>query len=445
MDFTQTKTPPSNIEAEQSVLGAILLDNSSLLDIAGILRPDHFYREQHRIIYQAAIDLHNNGQPVDLVTLTDKLQADGNIEKAGGFTGVATLANLVPTSANAVSYARIVRDKAITRAIIKKAAQIMQKGYSEDFDSIEDFITEAQTGICDIESKASGKLIPVKDLVIDRVAVIEKRTNKKGITGIPTGHTRLDAYTAGWQPGDLIILAARPSMGKTTYAMQLSAEAAIKHGKKVANFSIEMTKESLLEKWFCNIGMIDTQNMRIGKLTDEEWKNLHQASTKIYNSGLYIDDDPEITVMDIKNRSRRMKQQTGLDLIVVDYLQLIKPHKKTNNRNEEIGQISWGLKSIAKELQVPVIVLSQLSRDVEKRSDKTPMLSDLRDSGSIEQDADIVCFMYRDDYYTKEKSNKKGITDLIIAKQRLGPTGKVELYFQKQWARFAESIKEGEF
>lgn len=445
MDFTQTKPPPHNHEAEQSVLGAILLNNSVINDISEILKPDHFYREQHRLIYQAALDLHNDNQPVDIITLADKLKADGNLEKAGGYTGVATLANLVPTAANAVHYAKIVHDKALTRAMIQKAAKILQQGYSEDFDSVEEYITTAQAEICEVGGQTKGGLIHVKDLVIDRITAIEQRKSMGGVTGIPTGHATLDAWTAGWQPTDLIILAARPSMGKTSYAMQLSAEAGVIHSKKVANFSLEMSKEQLIEKWFCNLGRVDAQRVRVGRLNDDDWNNIRTAANKLWKSGLYICDDPGLNVIEIKNKCRRMKQRDGLDLVVIDYLQLISPHKKFQTKNEEVGAISRELKMMAKELNVPVICLSQLSRAVEQRADKVPMLSDLRDSGGIEQDADVICFLYREEYYLKEKSKRKGIADLIIAKQRQGKTGKVELYFQKQYTRFEALVKEDDF
>lgn len=432
--LTTTKPPPHNMEAEQSVLGAIILRNDTLIDVSESLKPDHFYRPQHKLIYQAMLDLNSDNHPIDLITVTDKLKAEGNLDKAGGYIGVATLANMVPTAANATHYAKIVRDKAILRAVIQKASRILQQAYSEEFDSIDDLLTTAQSEICDIETNAQGGLVALKDEVVDHLTDIEKRDGKR-VTGIPTGHITLDLWTAGYQPGHLIIIAARPSMGKTSYSIQIGAEAAIKHGKKVAVFSLEMTRKQLMEKLLVNVGMVDAQRVRIGKLDEEDWANLHKAANKLYKSGVFIDDGSSVTALDIKNRCRRMKQQIGLDMVIIDYLQLIKSHVKTDNYDREIGQITLALKGLAKELEVPVILLSQLSRDCEKRADKRPVLSDLRYSGSIEQDADIVMFLYRDDYYNPN-SKKKGITELIIRKQREGPTGTLELYFQKQFSRF---------
>lgn len=432
------KVPPQDPQAEQSVLGAILLDSHCLPSVLEILKPSDFYQEKHRLIYEAAVELYNKRVAVDFITLTDQLKTSGNLEKVGGMAYVGTLANLVPTAANATHYAQIVRDKAVLRQVIRTATKIVQEAYQGDFEDVNDFLATAQGEICGIEgNRSKGGLVAVKNLVFEQMEAIGKRKNARGITGIPTGHPRLDLWTAGWQPGSLNIIAARPSMGKTSYAIQEGAYAATKHGKKVAIFSLEMSKEQLIEKLFSNIGRVDGQKMRIGHLDDEEWVNITKAAKELYRSGLYIDDDPRVTVVDIKARCNRMKVETGLDMVIIDYLQLIKPHKRMDSVNREVGLITWELKAMAKELKVPVILLSQLSRDCEKRGgkDKKPMLSDLRDSGSIEQDADLVMFLYRDEYYNPN-ADKKGITELIIAKQREGPTGTIELVFLKQFTRF---------
>ncbi len=436
---SQGKVPPQDISAEQSVLGAVLLDNHCLPDIAATLQPGDFYRENHKIIYRALLELHRKNVEADIITLPNQLRAANELEKVGGVTYVATLANLVPTAANAVQYAKIVREKAVIRRVIRSATKIIQNAYDGEFEDVSGFVATAQSEICSIDGNLTKNgLVPVKDLIIDQLDVIERRKNEKGITGIPTGHPRLDLWTAGWQPGTLNIIAARPSMGKTSYAIQEGAYAAVNHGKKVAIFSLEMSNGQLLEKLLSNLGGVNGQGIRIGHLTDQDWINLSTTAKKLYKSGLYIDDDPRVTVVDIKTRCRRMKQDAGLDMVIIDYLQLIKPHKRMDNANREIGMMTWELKAMSKELGVPVILLSQLSRDCEKRSgkEKKPILSDLRDSGSIEQDADLVMFLYRDEYYNTE-TDKKGITELIIAKQREGPTGTIELAFLKQFTRFA--------
>lgn len=430
------RVPPQNIEAEQSVLGAAMLDNNVIADIEEVITAGDFYRDAHRIIYEAITELHHAGKPADLIALNERLKDDLN--KIGGITYIATLTNFVPTSANAVYYAKIVRDKAIQRRLIQTAAQITEQAYNGEYEDINELIASAQSEICGIEANNKQGLTHIKELIPGSIEAIEKRMQKKtGITGIPTGHARLDLWTAGWQPGNLIIIAARPSMGKTSYAVQEGAEAAIKCGKKVGIFSLEMSKNQLVEKLFANIGMVDGQRIRIGRLEDEDWQKITVAASKLYDSGLYIDDEPRATILDIRAKCRRMKQQSGLDMVIVDYLQLMKPAKKYNSLVQEVDDNTKELKAISKELDVPMIVLSQLSRECEKRSDKKPILSDLRDSGGIEQNADLVAFLYRDDYYNAN-SQKPGVTELIIAKQREGPTGTLELYFQKQFTRFAE-------
>ena len=435
---SHANVPPQDIQAEQSVLGAILLDNQCLPEIAAILQPDDFYRDSHRLIYDAILELSRKHTNMDIITLPDQLRATGDLEKVGGVTYIVTLANLVPTTANATNYAKIVREKAVLRRFIGTATKMVQTAYNGDFEDVGSFISMAQGEISDIDCKLTkGGLVPVKNLVLDQLDAIERRKNEKGITGIPTGHPRLDLWTAGWQPGSLDVIAARPSMGKTSYAIQEGAYAAVKHGKKVAIFSLEMSKSQLVEKLLSNLGRVNGQGIRIGHLDDQEWGNLTNAAKKLYTSGLYIDDDPRVTVVDIKTRCRRMKQDVGLDMVIIDYLQLIKPHKRMDSVNREVGQITWELKAMAKEFGVPILLLSQLSRDCEKRpgKEKKPILSDLRDSGSIEQDADLVAFLYRDEYYNND-TEKKGITELIIAKQREGPTGTIELAFLKQFTKF---------
>lgn len=430
------RIPPQNIEAEQSVLGSILRDPDAITKVIEILSPADFYRDGHRVAFEIMLDLFNNNLPTDLIAVTDELQKKGQLDKVGGATYVAQLSSSIPTAANVEYYARIVKEKSLTRQVILNANLILQSAYSGDYETADELINLAESSMFAIGQKnVKGTLIPAKEIAIKQIDVIQARDAAKGVTGISTTFRALDFWTAGFQPADLIIIAARPSMGKTSFALQVAKDGAIKNGTKTAIFSLEVSKESLVEKLLVNESMVDGQRMRIGKFTDEDYDKMSYALSRICGADIFIDDTPDITVPEMRSKCRKLKAEKGLDLVVIDYLQLMNCHKKVNGRNHEISEISRSIKLMARELNVPVIALSQLSRAVEQRQDKHPMMSDLRESGSLEQDADMVMFLYRDEYYNPN-SEKKGITEVIIGKQRNGPIGTVELGFLKNFTKF---------
>lgn len=436
------RMPPQNIEAEQAVLGAVLIESDALPVVTEILGPEDFYRVSHQKIFEGMIQVAERGDPVDIVTLTAHLQNLGQIEEIGGVAYLATLANTVPTAANADYYATIVKEKSILRRLIKTATQIAASGY-EGTDDVAVLIDEAERRISELSSeKITRGFTPIKDILLTTFERIEfLYSNKGGVTGIPTGYPDLDRLTSGFQKSDLIIVAARPSVGKTAFSLNVAQNVAVRAGVPVAIFSLEMSKEQLVQRILCAEAMLDAGKMRTGFLEDEDWPKLTMAVSSLAEAPIYIDDTPGITVAEIRSKCRRLQQERGLGMILIDYLQLIQGRGRADNRQQEISEISRTLKMIARELDVPVIALSQLSRSVEQRQDKRPMLSDLRESGSIEQDADIVAFLYRDDYYDPE-SEKKNIIEIIIAKQRNGPTGKVELVFLKNFNKFVSLERE---
>lgn len=436
------RVPPQNIDAEQSVLGAMLLDRDAIFRVMEFLKPEDFYRESHRLLYQVILELSEDGKPVDLITVTDLLKDKGELEKIGGITYVATLANLVPTAANAEYYARIVEEKALTRSLISLSTRIASRGY-ENTASAEELLDEAEKSILDLgQRRSSAAFIPVKDILVDTFESLENIYNNRGkVTGVPSGFLELDRLTNGFQKGDLIILAARPSMGKTAMATLVGQHAAVKHQVPVGIFSLEMSKEQLVQRMLCCEAMVDAHKVRTGNLSDEDWGKLSEAARYLSRAPIYLDDTGAATVREMKSKARRLKAERGLGLIVIDYLQLMSGGKRIENRQQEIAEISRNLKGLAKELEVPVLALSQLSRAVESRTDKRPMMSDLRESGSIEQDADVIMFIYRDEYYNQE-SEKKGIAEVIIAKQRNGPVGTVELGFFKEFTKFVNLAKQ---
>jgi len=435
------RVPPQNIDAEQSVLGAMLLERDAIFRVMEFLKPDDFYRESHRIIYEAIIELAEGGSPVDLITVTDLLRDKGELEKVGGVTYVATLANLVPTAANAEYYARIVEEKSLTRSLISVTTRIASRGY-EGADSPEELLDEAERSILELgQRRSTSTFTPIKDILVDTFENIEHVYNNRGkITGVPTGFIELDRMTNGFQRGDLIILAARPSMGKTAFAILVGQYAALKHQVPVAIFSLEMSKEQLVQRMLCSEAMVDAHKVRTGNLSDEDWSKLSEAARYLSRAPIYLDDTGASTVREMRSKARRLKAEKGLGLVIIDYLQLMSGGKRTENRQQEIADISRNLKGLAKELGVPVVALSQLSRAVESRTDKHPMMSDLRESGSIEQDADLIMFIYRDEYYNQE-SEKKGIAEIIIAKQRNGPVGTIELGFFREFTKFVNLAK----
>lgn len=427
--------PPYSEEAEQSVLGAILRNPEAIVRVQDILVPDDFYLDKHKKIYQAMLDLFNDSIPTDLVMVTESLRKNGLLDRIGA-AFVASLTEVTPTAANIEHYARIVKEKSIVRQVISRATKIVNLAYEGEYESAEELVNKAEAAIFQIGMKsAKSTLTKAKDLVIKQMEAIYSRDAHKGITGISTTFKILDIWTAGWQRGELIVIAARPSMGKTSWAFQMAKDAAIKNGHRVAIFSLEINKEAAVEKLLINESMIDGQRARIGKLLDGDDQKLARAANRIAQAGIYIDDTPAITVPEIRTKCRKMKAEVGLDMIVIDYLQLMSSHKKTENRQREMSEITRSLKLLARELDVPVLVLSQLSRAVEYTADKKPNLSHLKDSGAIEADADVVVFLYRPEYYFPD-TDKKGITEIIFAKQRNGPVGTVELAFLKNCTKF---------
>jgi replicative DNA helicase len=431
------RIPPQNIEAEQAVLGAIFLEPSSLTLASEILIPEDFYRAAHQKIFNVMLKLNDEGKAVDLITVTEELAATKLLEDTGGVSYLSELAASVPTAANIEYYARIIEEKSLLRRLIRTATDIAQDGYTRE-DEVETVLSEAEKNILAVaQRKNAGAFHNIKDVLVRTYDNIESMHASVGeITGIATGFTELDKMTAGFQRNDLIIVGARPSVGKTAFALNISQNVATKTGENVAIFSLEMGAEQLVMRMLCAEGNIDAQRLRTGSLTDEDWGKLTMAMGSLSNAGIFIDDTPGVRVNDIRAKCRRLKQEHGLGMILIDYLQLILGSGRSGeNRQQEVSEISRSLKQLARELQVPIIALSQLSRGVEQRQDKRPMMSDIRESGSIEQDADIVAFLYRDDYYDKESENKN-IIEIIIAKQRNGPTGTVSLAFVKEYNKF---------
>ncbi|MGM0881524.1 MAG: replicative DNA helicase [Bacillota bacterium] len=431
------RVPPQNLEAEQAVIGAILLQPEALITAMERVRSEDFYSGPHRQIYEAMVEIAENNQPVDLVTLTAHLQDQHLLEEIGGVSYLAKLANSVPTAANVDYYAQIVEEKSMLRRLIRTATNIVSDGYANS-DDVGVLLGDAEKKILEISNRRSGSgFISIRDVLMEVFEKVELLYSNKGnTTGIPSGFTDLDRMTAGFQRSDLIIVAARPSVGKTAFALNIAQNVGIRARETVAIFSLEMSAAQLVQRMVCAEGNVDAQRMRTGHLEGEDWEKLTMAIGALSESEVYIDDTPGITVAEIRSKCRRLKKERGLGMILIDYLQLISGRGKAGeNRQQEVSEISRTLKHIARELEVPVIALSQLSRGVEQRQDKRPMMSDLRESGSIEQDADIVAFLYRDDYYDKE-SEKKNIIEIIIAKQRNGPVGTVELAFLKQFNKF---------
>ncbi|MDP4164482.1 MAG: replicative DNA helicase, partial [Bacillota bacterium] len=434
--------PPQNVEAEQAVLGAIFLEPSSLTMASEMLIPEDFYRAAHQKIFNVMLKLNDHGKAVDLITVTEELAATKMLEDTGGVGYLSELAASVPTAANIEYYARIVEEKSLLRRLIRTATGIAQDGYSRE-DEVEALLGEAEKSILEVaQRKNAGAFHNIKDVLVRTYDNIELMHNQKGdVTGIATGFSELDRMTAGFQRNDLIIVGARPSVGKTAFALNIAQNVAIKTGENVAIFSLEMGAEQLVMRILCAEGNIDAQRLRTGSLTDEDWGKLTMAMGSLSNAGIYIDDTPGVRISEIRSKCRRLKQEHGLGMILIDYLQLIQGNGRSGeNRQQEVSEISRSLKALARELKVPVIALSQLSRGVEQRQDKRPMMSDIRESGSIEQDADIVAFLYRDDYYDKESENKN-IIEIIIAKQRNGPTGTVQLAFVKEYNKFVNLEK----
>ena len=446
----EERVPPQNIEAEQSVLGAMLIDKEAIAKGTEILSAEDFYREAHRVIFSAMLEIYNKNEAVDMITVTDILRRDNKLEDVGGIAYITSLANVVLTAANVKYHAEIVAEKSVLRQLVKVSTEIAAMGYEAN-DEVGVLLDTAESRILEISNrKKRADFTPISAVLMDSVQNIEKLLNNKGgLTGIPTGFNDLDKLTSGLHPSDFIILAARPSMGKTALALNIVQNVALRAHKRVggdprsvAFFSLEMSKEQLVNRMLCAEANIDSQRLRIGEMKEDDWTHLWDACDVMSKAKIYIDDTAGITVMDMRSRARRLKAEHGLDLIVVDYLQLMQGSGKRNtsgDRQQEVSEISRSLKALARELDVPVLALSQLSRGVEARQVKRPMLSDLRESGSLEQDADIVAFLYREDYYNPETENKH--TELIIAKHRNGPVDTVNLFFHKQFTKFVGFTK----
>ena len=446
----EERVPPQNIEAEQAVLGAMLIDKEAIAKATEVLSADDFYREAHRVIFSAMLELYNKNEAVDMVTVTEILKRDNKLEDIGGIAYITSLANVVLTAANVKYHAEIVAEKSVLRQLVRVSTEIAAMGYEANED-VGTLLDTAESRILEISNrKKKNDFTAINDILMDSVQSIESLLqNKGGLTGLPAGFADLDKLTSGLHPSDFIILAARPSMGKTALALNIVQNVALRAHKviggeprSVAFFSLEMSKEQLVNRMLCAEAGIDSQRLRVGEMRDEDWTHLWDACDTMSRAKIYIDDTAGITAMDKRSSARRLKAEHGLDLIVVDYLQLMQGSGKRNNsgdRQQEVSEISRSLKALARELDVPVLALSQLSRSVESRQVKRPMLSDLRESGSLEQDADIVAFLYREDYYNPETENKH--TELIIAKHRNGPVDTVNLFFQKQFTKFVGFTK----
>ncbi|MDF2547720.1 MAG: replicative helicase [Anaerosolibacter sp.] len=435
------RIPPHNIDAEQSVLGAMILDREAIITASEIIRGDDFYKEAHKEVFDAIIDLYNRNEPVDMVTLSEELSQRQILDAIGGISYLASLSSAVPTTTNVKYYSKIVEEKAILRRLIKASSEILDKGYQAE-DELNSILDLAEKNIFNIsQSRSQEGFSPIKEILLESFNKIEELYQSKGgITGITTGFSDIDRKTSGLQRSDLILVAARPSMGKTAFSLNLVQNAALKGGAAVAVFSLEMSKEQLVQRMLSAESHIEIQKIRNGTLSEDEWPRLAKAMGPLAQAKVFIDDTPGITVMEMKAKCRKLKMEHGLDMIMIDYLQLMSGDGKVESRQQEISAISRNLKGLAREMDCPVVALSQLSRAAELRADHRPILSDLRESGAIEQDADIVMFLYRDEYYHPD-SEKKNIGEVIIAKQRNGSTGTVELAWLGQFTKFVNLEK----
>ena len=433
----ESRIPPHNNEAEQSVLGSILLKDKGFGSIIDKIAASDFYRESHKIIFAAMLELFDRGEPQDLVTVTSLLNDLNKLEAAGGAAYLASLTSIVPVTANIASYGRIIRQKSILRNLINTSTDIANRCYEEQ-DDIDLLVDQAEQSIFDIAGKkSSNDFNPLKQIIPNSFSKIEQLYKRKElITGVPTGYYELDKMTAGLQESDLIVLAGRPSMGKTSLALNIAQHAALVEKIGVGIFSLEMSKEQLAMRLLSSVGHIDSQKIRTGRLQSEDWPHLTRAVGMLSDAPIHIDDTPALSILEMRSKVRRLASQHDIGLILIDYLQLMQG-RSSENRTQEISEISRSLKALAKEHNVPVLALSQLNRSLESRTDKRPMMADLRESGAIEQDADVICFIYRDEVYNKAEDNpEKGIAEIIIGKQRNGPTGTSRLFFKKEYTMF---------
>ena len=431
------KVPPHDLEAEQAIIGSMLTDRDAVISAIEILKEEDFYREDNKAIYTAILNLYNRAEPIDIITVKSELESMGKFEQVGGLEYLAELPEKVPTTANAMKYIKIVEEKSTLRRLIKTANEIIELGYSPTED-VEDIMEGAEKKIFNIMQEKNQKgYAPIKDVLVESFTKLEELYNRKQhITGVPSGFTELDYRTAGFHGSELILIAARPAMGKTAFALNIATNAAVKANVPVAVFSLEMSKEQLVNRILCSESMVDSNKVRTGKLEEDDWTKLAGAIGPLSEAEIFIDDTRGINITEIRAKCRKLKLEKNIGMVVIDYLQLIQgSNKRGGSREQEISEISRSLKILAKELDVPVIALSQLSRAAEQRPDHRPMLSDLRESGAIEQDADIVMFLYRDDYYNQD-SDKKDIAEIIIAKHRGGSTGTVELLWLGSYTKF---------
>ncbi|MFR6290108.1 MAG: replicative DNA helicase [Peptococcaceae bacterium] len=435
-EFTNDKMLPQSLEAEQAVLAAMFNDRDAILEVIPLLKESDFYRHDHGVLFATMRKMNEQNIPVDLVTITAQLDKDGNLEKAGGITYVAQIANSLGSASNIVHYAGIVKEKAVLRDLISIASNISNRSY-DDTEETEKILDDAERMVLEISQKrARSGLTPISEVIDDTLSQLEILSQKKeGLTGLTSGFIDLDRITSGWQKSDFIILAARPAMGKTAFALNMAQNAAIATHEPVAIFSLEMSKEQLVNRMVSSMAEIDQQTLRNGRIYGDDWVQLVNAIAPLAEAPVYIDDTPAISVREVRAKARRLKTERGLSLVIIDYLQLMGSTGRIESRQQEVSQISRSLKALARELDIPIIALSQLSRSVEQGQEKKPSLSHLRESGSLEQDADIVMFIYRDEYYN-EDSEKKGQAEIIIAKHRNGATGSVDLSFRKEFTKF---------
>ena len=439
------KIPPHDIEAEQAVIGSMLTDKDAVISAIESLKEDDFYREDHKAIYSAILSLYDKSEPIDIITLKAELTSLGLFDKIGGLEYLVELPEKVPTTSNVQKYIKIVEDKSILRRLIKTANEIIEQGY-DPTEEIDNIMESAEKKIFDISQDKNQKgYSPIKDILVDTFTELEQLYNqKKRITGVPTGFPDLDYKTAGLHNSNLILIAARPAMGKTAFALNIATHAAVRAKVPTLIFSLEMAKEELVNRILCSEALVDSNKIRTGKMEEDDWLKVAGAMGPLSESQIYIDDTPGISINEIRAKCRKLKLEKNIGLIVIDYIQLIQASGRKNaGREQEIAEISRSLKILAKEINVPVIALSQLSRAPEQRPDHRPMLADLRESGSIEQDADIVMFLYRDDYYNQE-TEKKGIAEVILAKHRAGSTGTIELFWLGSYTKFVSIDKHRE-
>ncbi len=428
---------PHSIEAEQSVIGSMILDQEAITIASELIFPEDFYNKQYGVLFESMVELNDEGKPVDLVTLQDKLKEKDVPPEVSSLEFIRDIITAVPTSANIRYYARIVSEKSTLRKLIRTVGEIENNCYAGK-ESLEVILEDTEKKVFDlVQRRNSGDNVPIRKIVMNALQRIEAASKNTGsVTGVATGFFDLDVMTSGMQPADLVLIAARPSMGKTAFVLNIAQHVAFKINKSVAIFSLEMSKEQLVNRMFSLESSVDAQHLRNGKLDESEWEKLIESAGVIGNSKLIIDDTPGISIQEMRSKCRKYKLEQGLDMIIIDYLQLMSGGGKSESRQQEISEISRSLKALARELNVPVLALSQLSRAVEQRPDKRPMMSDLRESGAIEQDADVIMFIYRDDYYNKD-TEKPGVAEIIIGKQRNGPVGTVELAWMAKYTRFA--------